>query len=410
MMARSASDPESGGSWLGQVDDLTKGKARTGAGNTLYELAWRYHHSGQWESAADAFAILAERYPDHELAGVAATWLVQYYASGEIGLRMRSKTRAVSAQGAFPVRPAMAEGTISAGQTTLANVDPRNPHAELSLRTNLTAATGALNPLARAHKAQDVGKKLAQTSPALAANPALRLALASAQRQTSLSRHAEGTYRSITQQRRQDSFCNIAAAEQWLLQPTARAPQFMHYCQRTTEKPHLDGQLDEALWQAAKPLELRSPDDERELPASVLMTQDGEFLYIAVVCPWLAGKTFPAATGRRTRDADLAAYDRIELHLDLDRDYATYYSLSIDCRGFAHDSLWGDASWNPTWHVAAAHNEREWIVEAAIPLGELTNQPLRGRDTWALGVQRIVPGVGRQLWTPPQGFGLLVFE
>ena len=85
----------------------------------------------------------------------------------------------------------------------------------------------------------------------------------------------------------------------------------------------------------------------------------------------------------------------------MDRDYATYYRLSIDHRGWTHDECWGDASWNPTWYVAAGADDDTWTIEAAIPLKELTQQQPDAKTTWAVGVQRIVPGVGFQSWTTP---------
>ena len=58
----------------------------------------------------------------------------------------------------------------------------------------------------------------------------------------------------------------------------------------------------------------------------------------------------------------------------------------------------------------------DWTVEAAIPLSELAPSTPQSRDVWAVGIHRIVPGVGIQAFThpasvdpTPPGFGLLVF-
>jgi hypothetical protein len=52
----------------------------------------------------------------------------------------------------------------------------------------------------------------------------------------------------------------------------------------------------------------------------------------------------------------------------------------------------------------------------AIPLAELTGELPDGDTAWAVGVQRIVPGVGFQSWTTPaapevagEGLGYLIF-
>ena len=120
---------------------------------------------------------------------------------------------------------------------------------------------------------------------------------------------------------------------------------------------------------------------------------------------------------RRPRNADLSAQDHVEVFLDLDRDYTTYYRFAVDRRGWTNDSFWGDATWNPTWFVAARQEKGEWTVEAAIPLAELTGRPPKPHDIWAVGIQRVAPGVGFQSWTTPaavtvlpDGFGYLMFE
>ncbi|NLF09493.1 MAG: hypothetical protein GX594_16165 [Pirellulaceae bacterium] len=119
----------------------------------------------------------------------------------------------------------------------------------------------------------------------------------------------------------------------------------------------------------------------------------------------------------RPRDADLTGRDRVELFLDIDRDYATFYRLSIDHRGWTNDRCWGDPSWNPKWYVAAANDGLGWTAEAAVPLEELTGRKPQSGDLWAIGLQRVVPGAGFQAWNAPasvevlpDGFGYLEFE
>ena len=147
------------------------------------------------------------------------------------------------------------------------------------------------------------------------------------------------------------------------------------------------------------------------------MAYDGEYLYVAVTCRQAPQFTYRSAVGVRPRDADLAAEDRVDLLLDIDRDFATYYHLAVDHRGWTCDDCWGDRTWDPTWFVASRREGGQWIAEIAIPLDQLAvHRPAAG-DTWALGLQRIVPGVGFQSWnTPaattiiPEGFGYLIFD
>ena len=137
----------------------------------------------------------------------------------------------------------------------------------------------------------------------------------------------------------------------------------------------------------------------------------------AANCRKAGGAKYPSSNDPRRRDADLDDRDRLDLLIDLDRDYATYFRLTIDHRGWTGEACWGDVTWNPEWFVAAAGNDETWTIEAAIPLAELTRQPPQPRDIWAVGIQRTVPGVGFQSWTQPaairprpQGFGHVVLE
>ncbi len=165
-------------------------------------------------------------------------------------------------------------------------------------------------------------------------------------------------------------------------------------------------------------IELKSAQrDDAQWPAVVRLAYDDEFLYIAAECRKAPGASYPEVEGPRPRDPDLASRDRVELYLDIDRDYATSWRLVVDHRGWTGEACWGDASWDPTWYVAAATGAEVWTIEAAIPLSELSRQRPGPGQAWAVGAQRIVPGAGFQSWTQPsaievvpQGFGLLVFE
>ena len=103
--------------------------------------------------------------------------------------------------------------------------------------------------------------------------------------------------------------------------------------------------------------------------------------------------------------------------LDIDRDYATYWQLSFDHRGYPAENCFGDITWNPQWFIAAGGDDQWWTAEVAIPLAELGPKKPQVRDVWAAGIQRVVPRLGLQSFTQPaaiqvrpEGFGLMVFE
>jgi hypothetical protein len=211
---------------------------------------------------------------------------------------------------------------------------------------------------------------------------------------------------------------NAANAELWLQDRSGPPPRRLAVCRLTDQRPHLDGKFDDACWKGLKPLVLENAagTTAEEYPTETMFTYDQEFVYVALRCRHPRGKQAPLAN-KRPRDADLAAFDRVSILLDLDRDYATYFHLQVDQRGLVRDDCWGDLSWNPKWYVAAASDETSWTIEAAIPLGELTRQQVPLGTAWACNVVRTIPNRGVQAYslpadvTPrPEGMCLLLFQ
>ena len=351
---------------LAQLDELTRDLDEDRAGQIVYQLADQQYHAGRWTLAADMFQAIVDRYPRHWLCPSAMLWLVQYHASSAAAWRMQQSQRQK-----------------------------------------------------RFERAVAVGREIERTRPELFAEPAVRFPLAAAYRNLEQPRGAERLYQ--IESRGGDAWSACAQAELALADPRGRQSRATLTCAKVETRPRLDGQLDDAVWQRAKPASLQSAQhDDGEWPAAVMLAYDAEFLYLAAHCRAAPGSTRPPQDGpglTRRRDADLSAHDRIELLIDIDRNYATYYRLAIDDRGWTNDSCWGDGTWDPQWFVAAKWEGDVWTVEAAIPVAELTGQSPRPHETWAIGVQRVVPGVGFQSWTTPaavsvlpEGFGYLLFE
>lgn len=164
-----------------------------------------------------------------------------------------------------------------------------------------------------------------------------------------------------------------------------------------------------------------NPVDElrlKELPAVAVMAFDEEFLYLAVSCKRVTpGMPQDEQAAPRKHDEDLSHSDRVQLILDVDRDYGSYYVMSVDSKGRTAESCFGDVTWNPAWYVAAAGDQDHWTVEVAIPLAELVSHTPKAKDVWAVGIQRVVPEKGLQAFSlpasatiRPEGLGLLMFE
>ncbi|MCE5268648.1 MAG: YCF48-related protein [Planctomycetaceae bacterium] len=355
---------------LAQIDRLTNDLAPEGAGQLYYQLADHYYRSGRWPSAAETFEALVQRYPQHSLTPLALRWLVQYYGSEEAAWRV---SHDLSQQAKWRER------------------------------------------------AVAFGQQIERTRFEWFGHPSVRFPLAAAYRGLGQPRQADRLYQGQGRNGGRDAWWATAQAELQSADGKSRAAKPMLTCVKTESRPRLDGKLDDPVWRKAKPIVLRSAQGgDDDWPASVMLAYDAEFLYLAIDCRRPAGAAPPVEAETRSgrpRDADLSAHDRVEILLDIDRDYATYYHLAIDHRGWTFDRCWEDATWDPTWFVASKQDSDRWTAEAAIPLSELTGRPPQPRDRWAIGIQRVVPGFGFQSWsTPaavaplPDGFGCLAFE
>jgi hypothetical protein len=270
----------------------------------------------------------------------------------------------------------------------------------------------------RAERAAAAARRLEQRSPELFARPDVRFALAASQRASGLGGQADRYYLLTRRTRPRDSWWACAEMEAWLsAPPEGPAPKPLWTCPRVPSRPRLDGRLDDPPWQRALALDLRSGDGPEAGETVVLLAHDGQYLYLAASCRRAAGVPYPAAQGVRPRDAELHHRDRMELLLDVDRDWCTWLRLTIDHRGWTEESCWGDASWNPRWFVSAGGDTETWTCEAAIPLAALARGGAPAGAYWGLGVQRVVPGRGvasasapAGLSPLPQGFGLVRFE
>ncbi|HUE74167.1 MAG TPA: YCF48-related protein, partial [Pirellulaceae bacterium] len=406
LLARVSEDPSQGAAMLAQIDELTAGIGDRGTGEILLALAQRYQQAGRPQAAAETLERLLTRYPQHPLSDTAALWLVQYYSSGEMAWRLRSQSQtvvhtagAVNGTGREPFAGVQAAGEANTKHET------RNAKHETALSE-------------RAGRALAAGKLIERTRPVLFADPRFRFPLVSAYAAQGQEKLAEQFFASLAANATFDPWGSCAVAEQCLRQKQGTPPKTVISCVTAAARPRLDGRLDDELWKTARPVALTSSKQDDALwPADAVLAYDDEFLYIAISARKSAGGDYTADESPRAHDADLTSRDRVEIHLDIDRDYTSYWTLAVDCRGFTRDRVFGDATWNPTWYVARGGDEQFWTAEIAIPLSQLAPQPPKARDTWAIGIQRIVPNVGFQSATQPasmdvrpEGFGLLGFE
>lgn len=411
MIARAGDE---GAAWLGQIADLTRDFKPSTSGVVLFQLAQQYRSQGRGELAADVLQRLVRDYPDHDLAGTALVWLVQYYASSEMAWRQARTTRFQSQVVAAEVDPQ----AIAAMQAGGSLPETGTTRAVLAGPATHAPAAATLDRRSRAPQAIEIATLVARTRPTLYADPELRFPLSVCQRELGMSREAEQLFHQLASSSSDAAWQLAAQGELWLRHGTGAAPKPVVTCMRAPERPRLDGDLSDAIWQAARPMTLAGPTPESApWKTEVKLAYDELFLYVAARCERAPDCEYPKSGEPRPRDPDLSARDRIEILLDVDRDYASYYRLTIDHRGWPRDECWGDLSWDPQWFVAQSEDGQSWTVEAAIPWIELAAEPPAPQTAWAVGLQRIAPQAGLQAWTwpaavtpQPKGFGIVVFE
>jgi hypothetical protein len=181
-------------------------------------------------------------------------------------------------------------------------------------------------------------------------------------------------------------------------------------CRRINVPPLLDGQLTEEIWRSTPPTLTTGSPDAFDSPLSRLwLAYDDRFLYLAVDCRW-ASEELPgdrnspksfgriddssassAATASHHPDRMRTDADHWRLRLDIDRDYQTWFELSVDNQRRIADRLCDMPGWNPRWAVARKQNQTGWQTEAAIPLSELTLTPPETGSAWAISFARQIP-------------------
>jgi hypothetical protein len=365
-----------------QLVQLTRDLPPAAAAGLFLHVAEDYMRSGNWDLAAAVLLQLLDRFPDEPASTNATLLLVRLYSSSEV---THAQRKPLDAAQQLRLPPGWREQQAT----------PEDSPADTGmLLYALYLANGQL-----------------QKHPELAENSPLAFQCAVAARLSGRAQENKSWLSLLKHKRESAEWRERALAEEWLTVSRDKKPPLpTTHCLRTNQPPHLDGILEEPLWQNAT---LVIPQSAIHIPQSeLLLAYDAEYFYLAARCQKIPGVEYTADDRPRSYDADLSKHDQVQLWLDADRDYATWFQLAIDHRGWTGDRCWMDAGWNPKWFVAAGSDERSWTFEAAIPWSELAAQPPRSGDIWAYGAERVLP-TGRAdipVAAPPADFGLLVFQ
>jgi hypothetical protein len=397
------------------------------AARTAHAVATRLARDGKWAEAREVYGLLATQYPGHPLAIEAFRWLTRYHASSEARRRTEIQQKLMLKNVTFESDG----GAVKQASGTVRNTTAAAVQEDVYRMYSPEAVM-------KWHQAcLDLQPKLTAFGPLHSRDPAAWLCFLAARRHlgqhndavTFVRDYFKNTPGAAEMSPAVDPWRDCLAAELWMTDRglVAAPPKGLAVCRHTDVRPMLDGKLDDECWQGAKPMTLSvataSGDKADEVKAfgqsfktEARFAYDDKFLYVAVSCSHPAGLKVDPVT-KRTRDADMTGHDRVDILLDLDRDYQTYYRFQVDHRGCLAEDCWGDRTWNPKYFAASHAGDEGWSVELAIPLVELTgDRPSHGK-TWAANVSRVVPGKGLQSWsgpaddTPrPEGMGLLQFR
>jgi hypothetical protein len=157
----------------------------------------------------------------------------------------------------------------------------------------------------------------------------------------------------------------------------------------------LDGRLNEAVWQMARPATDFRQFQPKEGEAATQRTEvrfayDGEAMYVGARMFDDAG-----AAGVRTRlvrrDADPAS-DYIEVIFDTYHDHIGRLFFQVNPSGVKWDANGlgggGDQSWDPVWEVQTAIDSLGWTAEMRIPFAQLRYPSSSEEQTWGLQIWR----------------------
>jgi hypothetical protein len=216
---------------------------------------------------------------------------------------------------------------------------------------------------------------------------------------------------------------------------------------KTTEAIHVDGKLDEVVWEKAQAVNLSVKNGgETKQATTVRMLWDDYYLYFSWDC-----EDSHVWSTMTVRDQPLYNEEVVEVFIDADSDRFGYVELEINPLGTfwdgfilnhglndeGHVKLTGILAWNskdirwaawPRGTVGdSSDTDQGWSAEMAVPLKDMVtapHNPPRDGDKWLVNFYRIdLPhGAGHkgegQAWSPvsgttfhdPEQFGQLIFS
>jgi hypothetical protein len=184
---------------------------------------------------------------------------------------------------------------------------------------------------------------------------------------------------------------------------------------------HLDGRLEEPVWETADSItEFRQREPEEGVPSSertvVKLARDQDALFVGVRAYDSNAHGIRATQLRR--DADLEVDDYVMLLIDSFHDQRSGFFFRTNPNGAMWDAQFtgvddANENWNGIWDVAVARNSAGWSVEFRIPFRTLRFRS-GGDGVFGFNVQRFIRRKNEVVlwrgWGRAEGIYRLIYE
>jgi tetratricopeptide (TPR) repeat protein len=251
---------------------------------------------------------------------------------------------------------------------------------------------------------------------------------------------SEKMYDTILSGKYSDEWKNIVKCEAWLKTQKGDCPKKLIHAVKTAEPPVIDGSLNDSCWTKTKVIDDYVPTKVNDALSAVLQPKkkkadykttsqvvyDNKNLYINFYC------TEPEMNRikelQKNRDVNVWLDDCIEIFLDTQRDYLSYYQFEVNPIATSLDLVnrgpGCDFNWNSESKVKTSRGKDFWVVEIAIPFKDMIDTAPKKGDVWGINLRRFrwdkksnelnleLSYLSKTLTTDhePARFGYLVFE
>lgn len=162
-------------------------------------------------------------------------------------------------------------------------------------------------------------------------------------------------------------------------------------------KPLLDGVVTDGEYGALAPetnfVLLRTGAIRSPTQTKFHVAWDDRKFYLAIVADERNAQAI--ATPQRGRDGEIWKDDYVDIFIDTNHDLESYFQFAVNLNKERYDARcgpgcgqWGDISWNAEWEVAAKAERDHYVIEIAIPFGELKAATPKSGERWGLNIGR----------------------